>query len=70
MWRLNELGDIVGVVAQSVMSRLAQLGDTVIQLVDVASGSVRGYCGSVSDVAAGSVRGYCGSVSGCAIWLS
>ncbi len=51
---------------------LAQLGDIVSQLVDVAAGSVRGYWGmcrlaqlgyivaQLVDVAAGSVRGYCG----------
>ncbi len=42
LWRLAQLGDIVG---QLVMCRLAQLGDIVAQLVDVPSGSVRGYCG-------------------------
>ncbi len=44
VWRLAQLCDIVG---HLVMCRLAQLGDIVAQLVDVPSGSVRGYCGLV-----------------------
>jgi hypothetical protein len=67
MSRLAQLGDIV---SQLAMSRLAQLGNVAAQLGEWRLDKLWNVVAQLVGVQSGSVRGYCGSVSGCAVWLS